>query len=97
MVVLCVFITLKPGSRKAEEEEKKEKIFSPNWSALPSPAPLFFLSLLFPVPTVSGEIKTPPSLSLSLHRSRQVWADPILHALSCKRKYTDSPSVIISH
>jgi hypothetical protein len=62
-VVLCVFITLKPGSRKAEQEgrkKKKEKIFSPTDLSRSCSAPLFFLSLLFPTVFREKYIKTTP-------------------------------------
>jgi|688.fasta_scaffold365401_1 hypothetical protein len=71
MVVLCVFITLKPGSRKAEEEEEKKGKYSPQTDLVSCTS--FFFSLLFfssfPLQTVAGEIKTP---YLSFHHCRQV-------------------------
>ena len=47
MVVLCVFITLKPGSRKAEKEEKREK-YSPQ-TDLVSCTSFFSRSCFFPI------------------------------------------------
>ncbi len=47
MVVLCVFITLKPGSRKAEEEEKKRENILPKLICAPVSCTSFFFSLYF--------------------------------------------------